>query len=167
LPMLSGMTSHSPAMNWKSFTGFFEGDGAVSVRLGRTRGSRVLQICIVIGQKWKPKLEQLNRFLRTKGIDPGKVYPQKYGYTLRVFKISAVKMILANMLPHSFLKREQIRAALNYLDGKTNGNRLLSMFDREFEREKRRGRPPKVSIPLPKRNTKGRKSGERQHSQGS
>jgi len=51
-------------------------------------------------------------FLRVNGIDSAKIYLQKYGYTLRVFKISAVKEILANMLPYSFLKREQINAGV-------------------------------------------------------
>ena len=159
------MTQTFPAMDWKSFTEFFEGDGAVSVRLGRASGSRVLQICIVIGQKWKPKLEQLNGFLKARGIDAGRIYPQKYGHTLRIFRISAVKQILAGMLPYSFLKREQIHAALGYLNGELTGDQLIAAFNREFELGKRRGRPPDVSVPLAKsRSSKFRKNQRNQAS---
>ncbi|HEV2139415.1 MAG TPA: hypothetical protein VGR53_11305 [Nitrososphaerales archaeon] len=143
-------------MDWKSFTEFFEGDGAVSIRLGRATNSRVLQICIVIGQKWKPKLEQLDSFLRSVGIDSAKIYLQKYGHTLRVFKISAVKAILANMLPYSFLKREQIRAALDYLEGKITGDRLVSIFNHEYELGKRRTGAPAISAPLTKSEVRSR-----------
>ena len=112
--------------------------------------SGVLQVTIVIGQKWRPKLEQLNEFLRMNGIGSGKIYLQKYGYTLRVFRISAVKTILSHMLPYAFLKREQIDAALRYLDGGITGNEVLAIFNREFEQGKRRTRPPNVSVPAAK-----------------
>jgi hypothetical protein len=140
----------SRKMDWKSFTEFFEGDGAVSVRLGRAINSKVLQICVVIGQKWRPKLDQIDRFLREAGIDSAKIYPQKYGYTLRVFRIAAVKEILANILPYAFLKREQIRAALDYLNGKISGDRLVAIYNREYQLGKRRSKAPSVSVPFKK-----------------
>ena len=68
--------------------------------------------------------------------------------TLRVFKISAVREILTRILPHSFLKKEQIRAALNYLNGKITGDELVTIFDQEFELGKRRIRAPNISVPL-------------------
>jgi hypothetical protein len=128
------------------------------VRLGRSKGSRVLQICVVIGQKWKPKLVQVEQFLESVGIDSAKIHLQKYGYTLRVFRIESVKQILANMLPYSYLKREQIRAALDYLNGKMTGDRLIAIFNREFALGKRRTRPPPISAPLTKLNLRRRGS---------
>ncbi len=147
---LTEQLSLQVGMDWKSFTEFFEGDGAVSIRLGRAKESNVLQISVVIGQKWRPKLEQINSFFREMGIDSGRIYLQKYGYTLRVFRISAVKTILANMLPYSFLKREQIRAAMDYLDGKITGDQVIEVFNHEYDSGKRRTRPPAVSVPFTK-----------------
>ncbi len=100
-------------------------------------------------------MDQLDWFLRNVGIDSARIYLQKYGYTLRVFKITAVKEILANMLPYSFLKREQIRAALDYLDGKITGDRLVAIFNHEFELGKRRSKAPSVSVPFTKLDVRG------------
>ena len=69
---------------------------------------------------------------------------------MRVFRISSVKETLANILPYSFLKREQIRAALDYLDGRITGNQLLAIYNQEYELGKRRSRAPAVSAPLTK-----------------
>ena len=118
------------------------------MRLGRSENSNVLQICIVIGQKWRPKLDQINQFLKSEGIDSGRIYLQKYGHTLRVFKISAVRKILENMLPFSFLKREQISAGLDYLNGRITGDELIAIFNHEYELGKRRTRPPAVAASL-------------------
>ena len=139
--------TQSLAMDWKSFTELFEGDGPVSVRLGRAK-NRVLQICIVVGQKWKPKLDQIDNFLRGVKIDSGRIYAQKYGYTLRVFKISAVKVVLGDIIPYSYLKREQASAALAYLDGEITGDESTAIYPREYELGKRRSMPPAVSAPL-------------------
>jgi len=161
LPTYSFHLRQSTEMDWKSFTEFFEGDGAVSVRLGRAEGSKVLQICIVVGQKWRPKLEQIDHFFRAMGIDSGRIYAQKYGYTLRVFRISAVQKILAGMLVYSFLKKEQIRAALDYLAGRITGDGLIAIFNHEYDLGKRRRRPPSASVPLRKRDpshAKGRQN---------
>ena len=135
-------------MTWQSFTEFFEGEGAVSARLGRYRNSNVLQIVIVIGQKWKPKLDQINHFLKTNGIDSARIYPQKYGFTLRVFRISAVKRILSGMLPCALLKKNQISTALSYLEGRITGDQLIAVFNHEYHLGKRRKQLPPMSAPL-------------------
>ena len=137
-----------PQMNWQSFTEFFEGEGAVSVRPGRSPNPNVLQICIVTGQKREAKLEQVNSFFTSVGIDSGRICPQKCGYTPRVFKIAAVRKILNNVLPFPFLKREQMAAALVYLEGRIAGDKLVQLFAREYELGKRCTKPPQVSAPL-------------------
>lgn len=98
----------------------------------------------------EPKLDQIDLFVRSARISSAKIYRQKYGFTLRVFKISAVKEILANILPTSFLKREQASTALDYLNGNITGDELIVLFNTEYELGKRRSRPPAVSVPYTK-----------------
>lgn len=151
MPNSYNVSHGTPPMDWRSFTEFFEGEGAVSIRPRRTKKSDLLEVCVVIGQKWKPKLEQLDNFLRSKGIDSAKICEQKYGYTLWIFKMSAVVQVLTSMRSFAFLMKEQIRAAWKYLRSQITGDKAIAVFNREYELGKRRSRPPAVSAPLSRR----------------
>lgn len=135
-------------MNWKSFTEFFEGEGSISARV-RHRRTRtyVVSFTIVIGQKWKPKLEQLETFLLSQQIEGAKIFNERFGYSLRIFNIHSISKMLKHMLPYAFMKKVQISTTLDYFDDKITGDELLRLFEKEYELGKRRTKPRHVILP--------------------
>lgn len=134
-------------MDWKSFTEFFEGEGAISCRVHKRRTRNyVLAILIVIGQKWEPKLKQLERFLASQGI-ASRLYSERAGHSLRIFQASSVRELLERIEPFSFLKRPQIMSARQYLSNKITGDEFLRTLSKEYANGKRRRAPPRVDVP--------------------
>jgi len=134
-------------MNWKSFTEFFEGEGAVSCRAHKRKTRNyVLALSIVIGQKWEPKLKQLNDFLAFEGIT-SRIYTEREGHSLRIFEINSVRALLQGIEPYSFLKQVQVTSALSYLADEITANELLTILSLEHARGKRRRAPPPLTSP--------------------
>jgi len=101
----------------------------------------------VIGQKWKPKLEQLMDFLVSKGVRGVRIYEEQFGSTLRIFDTASIRSVRQPMLPYAFLKKQQIAASLDYFENRIAGDELMRVSMREYKLGKRRTKPPHATLP--------------------
>jgi hypothetical protein len=74
-----------------------------------------------------------------------------------VSEFLSVKKMLRHLLPHLCKKAIEARAALDYYEGKINGNRLAAIFQKEVEAGRRERRERKVMINVPFKLPDGQK----------
>ncbi len=150
--MFENREGHSPCsqqsqvINWDYVSGFFDGEGSITINA--RQGSGVLVICLTISQKFRPLLDKIAMFLKENGIHCIVCKNSRTVHEIRIRRIEDVCRLLRKLT--LVLKPEQARAALAYFDGTITGNQVLEIFDSEFKRGKRRSTPlrPGLSFPL-------------------
>lgn len=103
-------------------------------------GANVLGIGARMGQKSRQVLDQIGLFLSEEGIHSSVYKPLRGICSLEVIRFDDVQKFLAKIDP--VVKREQVQAALAYLEGRISGDELISQYDFEF-RSGRRKKSPK------------------------
>jgi hypothetical protein len=124
-------------LDWAYISGFFDGEGGITI--DAPKDSRVLVLTVGIAQKSKEVLEIIAGFLRTHGISsrffvsgPGINNP-------RIGRIKDIISFLSRLT--LTVKARQAAASLDYLRGRISGNELLSIFKEEYLAGKRRFAP--------------------------
>ena len=134
--------------SWEQVAGYFDGDGNVGIEVAR----RILRIKLRFVDTWKPQVESIWEFLRRHNIKTGHVGCDDKGawqaaYRLDVTEVESVLRAAKAMLPYVVKKREDLRIAVDYIEGRITGSEALNMFNHEVRIGRRRGkiREPNLS----------------------
>ncbi len=133
-------------MNWSYVSGFFDGEGGISVS-GRA-GAYALALKVTICQKSLHVLQIIKVFLQLVGIR-SVIYTYVNGmHALEIGRIDDLLRFFRSV--NSVVKRRQVRTALEYLEGRISGNKLLQVYDIEFRQGKRKNSPRrKIGLRFP------------------
>jgi hypothetical protein len=107
-------------MDWRYFTGFFDGEGHVGLHPGR-RGQK--QILLTVSNTHEPTIQAIANFLTSEGVTAGisphaRRKPWKMCYSVHITGWASIRHAAAEMLPFSITKQEALRAIAAYIDGK-------------------------------------------------
>ena len=135
---------------WSQVAGYFDGDGSVVFVPGL--------FTVLLGALWtdtyKPQIEHIANFLRHQGLSPSKVYVNKrvhrvttFAWNVRLPKRGGVLKAFKEMLPYLDKKREQTKAAIDYLENRTTGSELIGAFKEAVKLGARSGEIREVGMP--------------------
>jgi hypothetical protein len=124
-------------VNWTYVSGFFDGEGGITV-VSRI-GSNVLALKATICQRSLEVLLRIKTFLQMLGIHSVVYASKTRANVLEVRRADDLVRFLRHL--RTIVKRRQVETALDYLEGRITGNTLLEVFDQEFREHKRKGDP--------------------------
>lgn len=145
-----------PYDNWGKIAAYFDGDGDIYFSDTSNQPYK-LSLSIVFTDQSFEQIKMIKDFLNRKGIMTSNVLRTSRG-TASVLAISRFDCALRTMkklLPHLYKKSNEIRAAIDYYEGRTTGNHLLSVFSEEVEAGRRERHPRKVKIEVPYKYPEG------------
>lgn len=105
---------------WEQVAGYFDGDGTVSISI--TRFGFAIELVLV--DNYKPLLEHIASFLLKKGFFSTFFFHKSNGrssWRLRVKRKEDVIGVLSSVLLHLDKKREETKAAIEYLTDRIDG----------------------------------------------
>lgn len=136
--------------SWEQVAGYFDGDGNVGLEVVK----RVIRFKLRFVDTWRPQVSSIASFLKECGIRSSKIgkdvkksgnwHP---GYRLDITEVRSVIEAAKAMLPHTVKKREELRAVLDYLDGRSTGNDVIKVFNEETKSGRRRGKVREEKVP--------------------
>ena len=136
--------------SWEQVAGYFDGDGNVGLEVVE----RVIRFKLRFVDAWRPQASSIASFLRKCGIRSSKIGKDvkksvnwQPGYRLDITQVRSVIEAAKAMLPHTVKKREELRAVLDYLDGRSTGNDVIQVFNEEIRSGRRRGKVREVEVP--------------------
>jgi hypothetical protein len=124
-------------LDWTYISGFFDGEGGITI--DAPKGSRVLVLTAVIAKKSKEVLEIIAGFLRSHGISSRFAVSGAGINSLRIGRIKDIISFLSHLT--LTVKARQVEESLDYLRGHITGNDLLSIFNQEYLAGRRRFKP--------------------------
>jgi hypothetical protein len=97
------------------------------------------------------QIQTLKEFLNRKGIITSNILKTSAGtaYMIAIGSFEHVLRTMKALLPHLYKKENEIRAAIDYYEGRTTGNQLLAVFNQEVEAGRRERHTRKVAIDVP------------------
>ena len=134
-----------PVVNWDYISGFFDGEGSITVDARPDLG--VLIVYVTISQKYRPLLSAIAEFLDRNGIICQLCRNGRAVHEIRIRRIENVCKLLGRLTLN--LKRNQALATIAYYDGRITGNQLLQIFDTEHKMGRRRSSPLKLGMSYP------------------
>ena len=124
-------------MNWDYVSGFFDGEGGITVN-GRA-GANALALKVTICQKSLDVLRRIKTILALVGIY-SVIYTFRTGlHTLEIGRADDLSRFLRSV--KSIVKGRQVKTALDYLEGSIGGNTLLKIYEGEYLKHKRKTNP--------------------------
>ena len=135
--------------SWTQVSGYFDGDGNVGLEVVR----RVLKFKIRFVDTWRPQIESISSYLIRKGISCGDVGEGdqrgswQAAYRLDVTETQSVLRVAKAIIKHTVKKQSDLRAIIDYIEGKTTGNQALAVFNEAVESGRRRGKIRTDNIP--------------------
>jgi hypothetical protein len=124
-------------MDWSFISGFFDGEGAI--RVTSRAGSSLLTLGVVICQKSVEVLREIRALLLMEGIFSA-IYPYANGmYSLDIIRVESLTRFLRSV--KVVVKKRQVRAALEYLEGRITGNKFLNVLEMEHVHHRRKTSP--------------------------
>jgi len=134
----------NPYDSWRQVAGYFDGDGTI----GFSDLSNVpfkLGLSLIFTDQSIEQIANIREFLLRRGIRTSNILKtQGNAHIVVVSRYESVKRVLRGMLPYLFKKQNEARAALDYYEGRTSGNELIALFQREVEEGRRERRVRKV-----------------------
>ncbi|MDE1852684.1 MAG: LAGLIDADG family homing endonuclease [Thaumarchaeota archaeon] len=124
-------------------SGFFDGEGAIHVTVAP--GSSLLTLRVTMCQKSIEVLRAIRSALMLLGIYSAISKYASGMYTLAIIRIDDVVRFLRSV--QSVVKKRQVRAALDYLEGRVTGNSLLRVLEEEHVRHRRKTSPLRILGP--------------------
>jgi len=124
-------------LDWVYISGFFDGEGGISVHAPKV--SNVLVLTVGITQKSKEVPLKIAAFLRTQGIGSRFTLNKLGIHNLRIGRVKDIISFLSHLTLE--VKARQVDASLDYLRGRITGNELLSIFKEEYLAGRRRQLP--------------------------
>jgi hypothetical protein len=144
-------------MNWSYISGFFDGEGGITV-YGRI-GSNALALKVTICQKSLGVLRRIKAFLLLAGIY-SVIYTFRNGMrTVEIGRADDLCRFLRSI--KSIVKRRQVETAVDYLEGTISGNTLLKIYEEEYKKHKRKTNPlRKIGLRFPMTRTEAVEAAE-------
>jgi len=144
-----GVVVHDGYSSWKQVAGYFDGDGNVGIEVVK----RILRIRLRFVDTWKPQVVSIWEFLRRCHVNTGRVGRDDKGawqpaYRLDVTEVKSVLRAAKAMLPFVVKKREDLRIAIDYLEGRIKGNEAIIKFNNEIRAGRRRGKFRHANLPF-------------------
>lgn len=134
--------------SWEQVAGYFDGDGNVGVEVVL----RVLRIKLRFVDTWRPQIDSIWHFMKNHGISTSSVGRDDKGawqaaYRLDIAAVQSVLDAAKAMLPHVVKKREDLRIAIQYLEGRMTGDEAVASFNAGVRTGRRRGKTRDVNLP--------------------
>jgi hypothetical protein len=134
--------------SWEQIAGYFDGDGNVGIEVVL----RVLRIRLRFVDTWQPQIDSIWRFMKDRGISTSNVGRDDKGAWQAAYRldITAVRSVLAAakaMFPHVVKKQEDLRIAIQYLEGRITGNEAVAFFNAEVRLGRRKGKIREAYLP--------------------
>jgi hypothetical protein len=127
-----------------------------------------LSLSLIFVDQSYDQIVTVRNFLMKHGIRTGNILKTSKGSAnmVAVSEFKSVQKVLRFMLPHLSKKANEARGALDYYEGKTDGNQLIAVFDQEVEAGRRERRERKVTIDVPFKLHEGRRMMRESGAQG-
>lgn len=136
--------------HWSQVAGYFDGDGTIGTSDVSNRPYKISFSLFFVDQS-RDQISCVKDFLNSHGIRTSNILKRSNGetYELAVSQFGSVKRALRRMLPFLCKKEIEARAALDYYEGRTTGDQLLSVFKAEVEagRRERKARTIQLDVP--------------------
>lgn len=145
---------------WGQVAGYFDGDGSVTVHVGKFTLDFGLFFC----DNYLPQLHQLRRFLNSHGISTGSVTKHTYEamYIIRISDDLSLGRAASKMVPFTSKKTIELRMVLDYMRDRINGSQAIAILNQMVVERERTGKIRRVEIPYLR--SEGLKiAGERAH----
>jgi hypothetical protein len=139
-----------PYSSWKQVAGYFDGDGTVYFSDTSNRPYK-LSLSLVFVDQSIDQIKGVKEFLNKKGVRTSNILKRSdtETYQLAISDFKSVKKAMRRMVPYLCKKEIEVRAAIDYYDGKTTGNQLVAVFDAEVEAGRRERHPRTVELDVP------------------
>jgi hypothetical protein len=133
--------------NWCAVAAFFDGDGCVQA--GPKKDTVFVKM--EFADNWRPQLQQLQAFIRSRGIPTGEIKKMMGGaYHFVVASqegvISAARAMLATRC--CFKKRKELEWALQYFDDRLTGTAFIEKLNDNVSCGNRTGKIRHVDVPF-------------------
>jgi len=101
---------------------------------------------------WKPQVDSIWEFLRKHNVNTGHVGRDDKGiwqvaYRLDITELKSVLRAARAMLPFVVKKKEDLRIAIDYVEGRITGDEALRMFNNEVRIGRRKGKIRESDLP--------------------
>lgn len=136
--------------SWRQAAGYFDGDGTIYFSDTSNRPYK-LSISLVFVDQSVDQLSMLKDFLNSHGVTTSRVLRRSdtNAHELAISLHGAVKRALRRMIPFLGKKEIEVRAALEYYDGKITGNQLISILKAEVKAGRRERKTRTVALDVP------------------
>ena len=137
-------------------SGYFDGDGNVGLEVVK----RVLRIKIRFVDTWRPQIESVLKFLRSHRVRTGNVGRDVKGawqpaYRLDITEVASVLKAARAMLRFTVKKNEDLKIAVEYLEGRMTGNEAIRASTKKSVLGGVGARSGSRTFPTPERKASG------------
>ncbi len=142
--------------SWQQVAGYFDGDGTIGFSDLSNLPYKVGLSLVFVDQSYD-QIRTVRDFLHRNGIRTSNIlrHYKKSAFLIAVSSHEAVKRMLREMLPFLHKKETEAKAALDYLEGRTTGNEMITIFKREVDAGRRERRQHSISIGVPYTRVQG------------
>ncbi len=135
---------------WQQVAGYFDGDGNISISDTSNQPYK-LGLSLIFTDQSAEQVLMLKSFLESHGVRTSNLLKTSKGtaHMIAVSRFESVLAALKAMLPHLFKKSNEIKGALDYYEGRIQGNDLVALFSDEVKAGRRERRDRKVAIDVP------------------
>jgi len=137
-------------ISWEQVAGYFDGDGTIATS-DLSNLPYKLSLSLAFVDQSREQIEMLKRFLEKSGVQSSNVLKTSKGtaYMIAVSRFEGVLTMLHEMIPYLFKKSNEAQTAIDYYEGRTQGNELIRVFSAEVDagRRERRGRKVRIEAP--------------------
>ncbi len=136
--------------SWRQIAGYFDGDGTIAISDTSNQPYK-LGLSLIFVDQSIDQIATVRSFLNNHGVRTSNILKASKGtaYMIAVSSFDSVRKMLKRVSPFLCKKAIEARAALDYYEGRINGNELAAIFQREVEAGRRERRERKVPIDVP------------------
>ena len=134
--------------SWEQVGGYFDGDGNVGLEVVKY----VLRFKLRFSDTWKPQVETVHLFFHANGIATTSISHEVHqekrdAYRFDVGALDSVLAAAKAMLPFSVKKAEDLRIAVDYLEGRITGTQAIQRVNDEVRTGRRSGFLRRPNLP--------------------
>jgi hypothetical protein len=131
--------------DWKQVAGYFDGDGSSDFKIGK----KIIFVRLHFTENYRPQLEAVQKFLNSQGIETETITDTLRGASrLSAGRFVSVREMAIRMLPHTFKKREELQAILDYFGNRITGTQLIGAMNRSVRLGNRTGKIRIADVPF-------------------
>jgi LAGLIDADG-like domain len=142
----AGVARTSIYNGWRQVAGYFDGDGSVTVHVGKL----VLDFGLQFTDNYRPQLEQLQYFLETHKVKTGNISKnsREMMHVLLVSDDASLIEATKMLLPFCFKKKQELEVLTDYMHNRITANAAIDVFNRLVTMGERTGKIRKVGMPF-------------------